>query len=99
MGRKVHPVGYRLVVNRNWEGRWFADGKEYRDNLHQDFEIRKMVHDIAHNAGVSRIEVERFPGKVRVIVFTAKPGILIGRKGEVSQKDPPGSGSPDCQED
>ncbi|GAP05783.1 MAG TPA: 30S ribosomal protein S3 [Anaerolinea thermolimosa] len=86
MGRKVHPVGYRLVVTKAWEGRWFADGKEYRENLQQDFKIRKMVHDIAHNAGVSRVEVERFPGKVRVIVFTAKPGILIGRKGESVKK-------------
>ncbi len=86
MGRKVHPVGYRLVVNKNWESRWYADGKEYRENLHQDFKVRKLVHEIAHNAGVSRIEVERFPGKVRVIVFTAKPGILIGRKGESVKK-------------
>lgn len=86
MGRKVHPVGYRLVVTKAWEGRWFAEGKEYRENLQQDFNIRKLVHDTARNAGVSRVEVERFPGKVRVIVFTAKPGILIGRKGESVKK-------------
>ncbi|MBI4927094.1 MAG: 30S ribosomal protein S3 [Anaerolineae bacterium] len=86
MGRKVHPVGYRLVVTKGWEGRWFADGKEYRENLHQDIKIRKMVRAIAKNAGVSRVEVERFPGKVRVIVFTAKPGILIGRRGESVKK-------------
>lgn len=82
MGRKVHPIGYRLCVTKGWEGRWYADGKEYRENLQQDFEIRRLVKKIAEKAGVSRIEVERFPGKVRVIVFTAKPGILIGRKGE-----------------
>jgi small subunit ribosomal protein S3 len=82
MGRKVHPIGYRLAVTKGWEGRWFADGKEYRENLAQDFKIRVVVKKIAEKAGVSRIEVERFPGKVRVIVFTAKPGILIGRKGE-----------------
>jgi small subunit ribosomal protein S3 len=82
MGRKVHPIGYRLAVTKGWEGRWFADGKEYRENLQQDFKIRALVRKIAEKAGVSRIEVERFPGKVRVIVFTAKPGILIGRKGE-----------------
>jgi small subunit ribosomal protein S3 len=82
MGRKVHPIGYRLAVTKGWEGRWFADGKEYRENLAQDFKIRDLVKKIAEKAGVSRIEVERFPGKVRVIVFTAKPGILIGRKGE-----------------
>jgi small subunit ribosomal protein S3 len=86
MGRKVHPIGYRLSVTKGWEGRWFADGKEYRENLQQDFEIRRLVKKIAEKAGVSRIEVERFPGKVRVIVFTAKPGILIGRKGESVKK-------------
>jgi small subunit ribosomal protein S3 len=86
MGRKVNPVGFRLVVNRAWESRWFADGKEYTQKLQQDFQIRKLVREIAENAGVSRVEVERFPGKVRVIVFTAKPGILIGRKGESVKK-------------
>ncbi|WP_322509594.1 30S ribosomal protein S3 [Anaerolinea sp.] len=86
MGRKVNPVGFRLVVNKAWESRWFADGKEYTQNLQQDFQIRKLVREIAENAGVSRVEVERFPGKVRVIVFTAKPGILIGRRGESVKK-------------
>jgi small subunit ribosomal protein S3 len=86
MGRKVHPVGFRLNINKGWEGRWFAKGKDYRENLHQDFEIRKMIHKEADKAGVSRVEVERFPGKVRVIVHTAKPGILIGRKGESVKK-------------
>lgn len=86
MGRKVHPVGFRLNVTKGWEGRWFAKGKDYRENLHQDFAIRDMIHRDADKAGVSRIEVERFPGKVRVIVHTAKPGILIGRKGESVKK-------------
>ena len=76
MGRKVHPVGFRLNLNKGWEGRWFAKGKEYRDNLQQDFAIRNLVHKDADKAGVSRIEVERFPGKVKVIVFTAKPAAL-----------------------
>jgi small subunit ribosomal protein S3 len=86
MGRKVHPIGFRLNVNKGWEGRWFAKGKEYRENLHQDFAIRNLIHSTADKAGVSRVEVERFPGKVRVIVHTAKPGILIGRKGESVKK-------------
>ena len=86
MGRKVHPVGFRLNLNKNWEGRWFARGKDYRDNLMQDFAIRDLISRDAQKAGVSRIEVERFPGKVKVIVFTAKPGILIGRKGESVKK-------------
>lgn len=82
MGRKVQPIGFRLNLNKGWEGRWFAKGKDYRDNLKQDFKIREIIHKKADKAGVSRIEIERFPGKVRVIVHTAKPGILIGRKGE-----------------
>jgi small subunit ribosomal protein S3 len=86
MGRKVHPIGFRLNINKGWEGRWFAKGKDYRENLHQDFAIRNLIHVNADKAGVSRVEVERFPGKVRVIVHTAKPGILIGRKGESVKK-------------
>jgi small subunit ribosomal protein S3 len=82
MGRKVHPIGFRLAVNHGWQGRWFAEGAQYRDQLQQDFAIRKMVQGISSKAGVSRVEVERFPGKVKVSVHTAKPGILIGRKGE-----------------
>ncbi len=74
------------MINKPWEGRWFAEGKEYSDQLHQDFEIRRSIRKEAEKAGVSRIEVERFPGKVKVIVHTAKPGILIGRKGETVKK-------------
>lgn len=86
MGRKVHPVGYRLVVSRGWQGRWFAEGKQYREHLKQDFEIRKLIHKLSNRAGISRIEVERYPGKVRVTISTSKPGILIGRKGEGIKK-------------
>ncbi|HUF40098.1 MAG TPA: 30S ribosomal protein S3 [Anaerolineales bacterium] len=82
MGRKVHPVGFRLKVNKTWDGRWFAEGKNYVDQLHQDFSIRKLVRESAPRAGVSKIEIERFPGKVKITVHSAKPGILIGRKGE-----------------
>lgn len=86
MGRKVHPIGFRLAVTHGWQGRWFAEGAQYRDQLQQDFAIRKMVQSISGKAGVSRVEVERFPGKVKVSVHTAKPGILIGRKGEGVKK-------------
>ncbi len=86
MGRKVHPIGFRLNINQPWQGRWYAEGKEYTDQLHQDFAIRKVVRSEAEKAGVSLIEVERFPGKVKVTVHTAKPGILIGRKGESVKK-------------
>lgn len=82
MGRKVNPIGFRLKINKTWEGRWFAEGKDYVDRLHQDFEIRDMIRKSAPRAGISRIEIERFAGNVNITVHTAKPGILIGRKGE-----------------
>jgi small subunit ribosomal protein S3 len=86
MGRKVNPIGFRLKVNKTWDGRWYAEGDNYVQQLHQDFEIRELLRREAPRAGVSRIEIERFPGKVKVIVHTAKPGVLIGRKGENVKK-------------
>ena len=82
MGRKVHPIGMRLGVIRAWDGRWYAEGQNYIDQFHQDLEIEEMIRKIGDRAGVSRIEIERFPSKVKIIAHTAKPGILIGRKGE-----------------
>jgi small subunit ribosomal protein S3 len=82
MGRKVHPIGFRLNINKPWDGRWYAKGNEYVSQIHQDLQIRNMIHEQTGKAGVSKVEVERFPGKVKVVVNTAKPGILIGRKGE-----------------
>jgi small subunit ribosomal protein S3 len=86
MGRKVHPIGFRLKINKTWEGRWYAEGANYVNQLHQDFALRKLVRKEAPRAGISRIEIERFPGKVKIVVHTAKPGILIGRKGESVKK-------------
>ncbi|MDY0282500.1 MAG: 30S ribosomal protein S3 [Salinivirgaceae bacterium] len=82
MGRKVHPIGFRLGVNKPWLGRWYAEGKEYTEQLHQDMLIREMVMKETDRAGVSTVEIERYPGKVKLCLHTAKPGILIGRKGE-----------------
>jgi small subunit ribosomal protein S3 len=86
MGRKVNPIGFRLGVNKTWDGRWYAEGEDYTDQLHQDFAIRAMIRELAPRAGVSKIEIERFPGNVRIFVHTAKPGVLIGRKGESVKK-------------
>lgn len=86
MGRKVHPTGFRLKINKTWEGRWYAEGEDYVNNLHQDFHLRELVRAEAPRAGVSLVEIERFPGKVKVVVHTAKPGILIGRKGDNVKK-------------
>jgi small subunit ribosomal protein S3 len=82
MGRKVNPIGFRLKINKTWEGRWYAEGKDYVNQLHQDFALRNLIRKEAPRAGVSRIVIERFPGKVKIVVNTAKPGVLIGRKGE-----------------
>jgi len=86
MGRKVHPIGFRLAVTQGWQGKWFAEGAQYREQLRQDFAIRDLIRKNSGRAGVSRIDVERYPGKVKVTVHTAKPGILIGRRGEGVKK-------------
>jgi small subunit ribosomal protein S3 len=81
MGRKVHPIGFRLGINKTWESRWFAEGKEYANRLHQDAAIRGLIMKNASDASISRVEIERDHNLVRVFVFTAKPGVFIGRKG------------------
>jgi small subunit ribosomal protein S3 len=86
MGRKVHPVGFRLKINRDWTARWFAEGDRYRGLLQEDFKIRQYVQKEAERAGVSGVEIERYPNQVQVTLFTAKPGIVIGRKGESVKK-------------
>ncbi len=81
MGRKVHPVGFRLKTIRDWNARWFAEGGRYRDLLHEDIAIRRMVKQDLNAAGVAHVEIERFPNQVQVTIHTARPGIVIGRKG------------------
>jgi len=81
MGRKVHPVGFRLKITKTWDARWFAEGDQFVDHLQEDLAIRNLLKSEAGNAGVSKVEIERFPGKVKIIVHTSKPGVLIGRKG------------------
>ncbi|MCP4538565.1 MAG: 30S ribosomal protein S3 [Chloroflexi bacterium] len=81
MGRKVHPYGFRLGVIRDWKARWYAEGDEYANLLHEDLEIRKHVYGTSDRAGISRVEIERFPNQVSVTIWTARPGIVIGRKG------------------
>jgi len=82
MGRKVHPIGFRLKITRDWDARWYAEGAKFRDLLQEDFKIRRFVKKLGLRAGVSRIEIERYPNQLLVNIHTAKPGILIGRKGE-----------------
>ncbi len=81
MGRKVHPYGFRLKTIRDWNARWFAEGQEYQDLLLEDFAIRRLILAELPRAGISKIEIERFPNQLQIIVWTSKPGIVIGRKG------------------
>lgn len=81
MGRKVHPIGFRLKTIRDWNTRWYAEGSRYRELLHEDFDIRRHIRSDLQHAGISRIEIERFPNQVQITIWTAKPGIVIGRKG------------------
>ncbi|PJF37477.1 MAG: 30S ribosomal protein S3 [Candidatus Thermofonsia Clade 1 bacterium] len=82
MGRKVHPIGFRLKINRTWEGRWYAEGERYRDMLHEDFRIRQWLKKNKKGMGISRVEISRYPAQLVVNIHTARPGVLIGRKGE-----------------
>ena len=81
MGRKVHPYGFRLKVIRDWKARWYAEGERYADLLGEDLKIRKLIRDNLRRAGISDIVIERFPRQVSITIHTAKPGIVIGRRG------------------
>ncbi|MEK6588417.1 MAG: 30S ribosomal protein S3 [Chloroflexota bacterium] len=81
MGRKVHPIGFRLGITKSWDSRWIAKPRAYAAQLHEDRLIRQMVHKTTPRAGISAVEIERFPNAVHITVHTSKPGIVIGRKG------------------
>ncbi len=85
MGQKVHPYGFRLGYNKNWQSRWFSK-KEYPAFVFEDHNIRKYVKKLLFASGLARIEIERAGGKVRLILSTARPGIVIGRKGVEIEK-------------
>ncbi|MBI4830504.1 MAG: 30S ribosomal protein S3 [Candidatus Lindowbacteria bacterium] len=85
MGQKVHPTAFRLGVTKTWSSRWFAE-RDYAKLLHKDIEIRKLVKQRLAHAGISNVEVERMGQKARITIHTARPGIVIGRRGsEVDQ--------------
>ena len=81
MGQKVNPIGMRLQVNRTWDSRWFADTKDYGDLLLEDLRMREFIHEECKQAGVSRVIIERPHKKCRVTIHTARPGVIIGKKG------------------
>lgn len=81
MGQKTRPIGLRIGINRTWDSRWYAD-KDYAEKLHQDLAIRKHIKDtMPSSAGVSKVIIERSAKKIRVSVYTSRPGIMVGKKG------------------
>ncbi len=80
MGHKTHPIGYRLGYTKTWSSRWYAK-KDYSKFLHQDLEVRGVLKARLSHAGVSKVEIERSGSQVRVVIHSARPGIIIGRKG------------------
>ena len=89
MGQKTHPKGFRLVLNKDWNSRWFAD-KEFAQLIREDKEIRGFLKKRLFEAGIARVEIERAANKAKIIIYTARPGIVIGKKGaqiEILKKD------------
>ncbi|HMS45449.1 MAG TPA: 30S ribosomal protein S3 [Alphaproteobacteria bacterium] len=86
MGQKVNPTSLRLGINRTWDSRWFAKAGKYAELLHQDFELRRYLTKRLEQAGVSRIVIERPTKKAKVTIHTARPGVVIGKKGTDIEK-------------
>lgn len=90
MGQKVNPIGLRLGIIKTWDSRWYANKKKYAEYIYEDYRIRRFLKEKMFHAGVSKIEIERSAQKIRLIIFAARPGIIIGKKGseiEVLRKD------------
>jgi small subunit ribosomal protein S3 len=85
MGQKVHPTGFRLGFNKTWRSRWYAE-KEYADLLHEDLGLKRELKKRFSHAGVSRVEIERAANKLKISIYTSRPGIIIGRKGQEVDK-------------
>lgn len=86
MGQKANPTGLRVAVNKNWDSRWFASKTNFGDWLHEDLEIREFVKKNFRHAGIAKVMIERFANRIRITVFSARPGMLIGRKGSELDK-------------
>ena len=81
MGQKVHPIGYRIGVIRDWESKWFAAGSSYAKNLHEDIKLRQWIKNRFDGAGIPRVEIERIGKVIRFTIWTARPGVVIGKQG------------------
>ena len=86
MGQKVNPHGLRVGVIKDWDSKWYAEGENFSDYLVEDYNIRKFLKKKLYAAGVSKIEIERAAGRVKVTVYTAKPGVVIGKGGAENDK-------------
>jgi len=82
VGQKTHPIGFRLGFNRTWSSRWFSRGKDYSRLVHEDLKMKKEIKEKYYHAGIAEVVIERVGPKVRVIIHTARPGIVIGRGGK-----------------
>ena len=82
MGQKVNPIGFRVAVNKDWRSRWYAEKRQFGDLLHEDLLIRDLVKKNLKDAAVPEVLIERYANRARVTVYTARPGIVIGRKGQ-----------------
>ena len=89
MGQKVHPHGFRLGISTDWKSRWYAD-KLYKDYIAEDVKIRKMMSKGLERAGISKVDIERTRDRVRIDIHTARPGIVIGRRGAEADRIRPG---------
>ncbi len=85
MGQKVHPKGFRLGIIEQWDSRWFAR-REYAQLLHEDLRLRKFLKERLYHAGISKVEIERAANKAKINIYTARPGIVIGKKGAEIEK-------------
>jgi len=86
MGQKVHPIGIRLGITKDWDSKWYADSAEFPEMVHSDFKIRQFLKQRLKDASVSRIQIERPTKKAHITIHTARPGIVIGKKGEDIEK-------------
>lgn len=82
MGQKVNPIGFRLGVSKDWSSKWYAEGTDYADFLEKDFEVREFIRKKLAHASVSKINIERPRNGAQITIFTARPGVVIGKKGE-----------------
>jgi small subunit ribosomal protein S3 len=80
VGQKTHPIGFRLGIIRSWNSKWYEE-KRYAEWLHEDLQLRRYIKKKLYHAGVSKIEIERMANKVKISIYTARPGIVIGKRG------------------